>query len=112
MMRDVQSASITVPTNSLLLSWAKNDSESAASALGGFALDPESGGFLWAESQAVAVAGAYAGHFQYDAIIGWQTAVVGVKAPGGPLSYGQSLTTNHDTPIGVTLVASSPISPL
>ena len=110
MMRDVQSASITVPTNSLLLSWAKNDSEASASALGGFALDPESAGFLWAESKAAPVAGAYAGHFEYDAIIGWQTAIVGVRAPGGPLSYGQSLTTNHDTPVGVTLVASSPIS--
>ena len=78
---DVTSAAISVPTNTLLLSWVKNYSGAAATALSGYTLDPQSSIYLWAESQPVVAAGSYTGHFQYDSAIAWQTAVVGLKAP-------------------------------
>jgi hypothetical protein len=75
----VTTAPITVPTNSLLLSWAKNETSATATALNGYTLDPQSTSFLWAESQSPISAGSYTGDFQYDSAIGWQTAIVGVK---------------------------------
>src|SRR6185437_3008215 len=61
----VTTAPITVPTNSLLLSWVKNETGANATALNGYTLDTESTGFLWAESQAPLSAGSYTGDFQY-----------------------------------------------
>ena len=76
---NVTTAPITVPTNSLLLSWVKNETSATATALNGFALDTQSTSFLWAESRTPLSAGSYTGNFQYDSAIGWQTAVVGLK---------------------------------
>src|SRR5882672_6961823 len=62
----VISASITVPMDSLLLGWAKNETSATATALNGYSLDSQSTSFLWAESQTAFSAGSYAGDFQYD----------------------------------------------
>lgn len=105
---DVTSAGITVPANTLLLSWVKNDIAATATALSGYALDPQSTGYLWAESQLVLAPGTYTGHFQYDAAIDWQTAVVGLKTPAGPFAFNQSLATVGVTPVSVVLPAWSP----
>jgi hypothetical protein len=78
----VASAPITVPSNSLLLAWVKNENGATATATGGYALDPQSVGFLWGESQAASAAGSYRSQFQYASSIGWQTAVVGVTSAG------------------------------
>ena len=78
----VTTASITVPANSLLLSWVKNETDGTATALGGYSLDPQSTSYLWAESQTASATGSYAGQFQYSAPIGWQTAIVGVRPSG------------------------------
>jgi hypothetical protein len=81
----VATAPITVATNSLLLSWVKNDTSATATALDGYTLDgQQSTSFLWAESQTAITAGSYSGHFQYDSPIGWQTAVVGLQPPASP----------------------------
>ena len=76
---NVTTAPITVPFNSLLLSWVKNETGATATALNGYTLDTQSTSFLWAESQTPISAGSYTGNFQYDSAIGWQTAIVGVK---------------------------------
>jgi large repetitive protein len=85
---NVTTAPITVPINSLLLSWVKNETGATATALNGYTLDTQSTSFLWAESQSPISAGSYAGDFQYDSAIGWQTAIVGLKphstAPPAP----------------------------
>ena len=83
----VMSNSITVPVNSLLLSWTKNESNATATAMNGYTLDPQSTSFLWAESQTPNSAGSYTSDFQYDSAIGWQTAIVGVKprSPAPPI---------------------------
>jgi hypothetical protein len=75
----VSSTSITVPTDSLLLSWVKNETSATATAIDGYSLDSQSTSFLWAESQSPLAAGSYTGDFQYDSAIGWQTAVVALK---------------------------------
>ena len=77
---NVTTAPITVPTNSLLLSWVKNETSATATALNGYSLDAQSTSFLWAESQTPISAGSYTGDFQYDSAIGWQTAIVGPQA--------------------------------
>ena len=105
---NVTTAPITVPANSLLLSWVKNETAATATALDGYTLDAQSTSFLWAESQTALTAGSYTGHFQYDSAIGWQTAIVGLKPSTGPVAFSQAVTTNHDTPVGITLTASSP----
>jgi len=76
---NVTSAPISVPVDSLLLSWAKNETSASATALNGYTLDTESTSFLWAESKTPISAGSFTGNFQYDSAIGWQTAIVGVK---------------------------------
>ena len=60
---NVTTAPITVPTNSLLLSWAKNETSATATALNGYTLDTQSTSFLWAESQSSISAGSYTGDF-------------------------------------------------
>jgi len=76
---DVMTAPIAVPTNSLLLSWVKNETDATASTLDGYTLDGQSTSFLWAESQTAPAGSSYTGHFQYDHAIGWQTAIVGLR---------------------------------
>ena len=79
----VMTSPIAVPTNSLLLSWVKNETSATATALGGYTLDTQqSTSFLWAEFETALSAGTYTGQFQYDSAIGWQTAIVGLKPPG------------------------------
>jgi hypothetical protein len=78
---DVLTAPITVPANSVLLGWAKNESTATATALDSYNLDAQSTSFLWDESQTSLTPGTYSGHFQYNVAIGWQTAMVGLK-PG------------------------------
>ena len=86
------SAPITVPTNSLLLGWVKNESDATATALDGYTLDAQSTSFLWAESQTALTASSYTGNFQYDTAIGWQTAIVGLQpAPRRPAHAGDYL---------------------
>jgi hypothetical protein len=105
---NVTSAPITVPNNSLLLSWAKNESSANATALNGYTLDTQSTSFLWAESQTAFSDGSYSGDFQYDSPIGWQTAIVGLTAPTtGPVAFSQTVTTERDTPVDITLTATS-----
>jgi hypothetical protein len=104
----VTTAPITVTSNSLLLSWVKNELTATATALGGFTLDPSSTGFLWAETQKEPNAGMYSGQFQYDQAIGWQTAIVGLQPLAGPVAFNKSVTTLQDTPVGITLTGSSP----
>jgi hypothetical protein len=77
----VTTAPITVPTDSLLLSWVKNETNATATALNSYTLDTQSTSFLWAESQTPISSGSYTGDFQYNTAIGWQTAIVGVKRP-------------------------------
>jgi len=104
----VTTAPITVTSNSLLLSWVKNELAATATALGGFTLDPSSTGFLWAETQKEPNAGMYSGQFQYDQAIGWQAAIVGLQPLAGPVAFNRSVTTLQDTPVGITLTGSSP----
>ena len=105
---NVTTAPITVPTNSLLLSWVKNETSATATALNGYTLDAQSTSFLWAESQTPLSAGSYTGDFQYDSAIGWQTAIVGLKPSTGPVAFSQTVTTDQDTPVDITLTATSP----
>jgi len=76
---DVKTAPITVPENSLLLSWTKNETPADAIATGDEHLDEESTGFLWAASQTSSSAGSYVGRFEYNRPIGWQTAIIALK---------------------------------
>src|SRR6185437_12456739 len=94
---NVTTAPITVPTNSLLLSWVKNETSATATAVNGYTLDSQSTSFLWAESQTPSSAGSYTGAFQYDSAIGWQTAIVGVKP--------------HSTAPPTPVITSSPANP-
>jgi hypothetical protein len=105
---NVTTAPITVPTNSLLLSWVKNETSATASALNGYTLDTQSTSFLWAESETPISAGSYTGDFQYDSAIGWQTSIVGLKPSAGPIAFNQFVMTDEDTPVGITLTATSP----
>jgi hypothetical protein len=105
---DVTTVPIAVPSNSLLLSWVKNESGATATALDGYTLDAQSTSFLWAEFQTALNASSYTGHFQYDAPIGWQTAIVGLKPLAGPVAFSQAVTTDQNTPVGITLTAFSP----
>jgi len=105
---NVTSAPLMVPNNSLLLSWAKNETGANASALNGYTLDGQSTSYLWAESQTAVSAGTYSGQFQYDSAIGWQTAIVGLKPSTGPVAFSQAVNTEQDTPVNITLTANSP----
>ncbi|HXP11142.1 MAG TPA: hypothetical protein VN828_21735, partial [Acidobacteriaceae bacterium] len=86
---NVVTAPITVPADTLLLSWVKNESSATATALDGYTLDQTgSTTYLWDETQTALSAGSYTGDFQYSNSIGWQTAVVGLKpAPVGPVAF-------------------------
>ena len=105
----VTTAPIAVPADSLLLSWVKNETSATATALDGYTLDAQqSTSFLWAESEAALSAGSYSGQFQYDSAIGWQTAIVGIKASTGPQAASQAVTTKFNTPVNITLTGISP----
>jgi large repetitive protein len=108
---------ITVPINSLLLSWTKNETSATATALNGYTLDTQSTSFLWAESLSPISAGSYTGDFQYDSAIGWQTAIVGVKphttapptpvitsTPANPTSQSSASFSFTDTQTGVSFL--------
>jgi hypothetical protein len=103
----VASAPITVPANTLLLGWSKNETSAMASTFGGYTLDPQSVSFLWAESQTAPASGSYTSQFQYDSAIGWQTTLVGIKGSTAPLAFSQSTTADFNTPVNVTLLAAS-----
>src|SRR5262249_24077505 len=77
---NVASAAISVPNDTLLLAWTKN--ETTANAVDGFILDPQSTSFLWGESETALAAGSYGSEFVYSSPIGWQTAIVGLKVSG------------------------------
>src|ERR1022692_4832257 len=98
---NVTTAPVTVPTNSLLLSWVKNETSATATALNGFTLDTQSTSYLWAESETPISAGSYTGDFQYDSAIGWQTAIVGVK-PHSPLPPTPVITSTPSNPTNET----------
>jgi hypothetical protein len=80
----VTTGAISVPANTLLLAWVKNETQSDCNTSDGFSLDANSVGFLWAESQQETTAGSYRGHFVYNAANGFQTAVVGLKPALAP----------------------------
>ena len=105
---NVTTAPITVPNDTLLLSWVKNESIATATALDGYNLDSQSTSFLWAESQSPLATGSYSGQFQYDTAIGWQAAIVGLQPSAGPVASNQTVTTDLDTPVDITLTATSP----
>ena len=106
---NVMTAPITVPAGTLLLSWAKNETDANATAIDGYTLDAGSTSYLWAESETAVASGSYTGDFQYDSAIGWETAVVGLKpAAGGPAAFNQAVTTSNGTPVNITLTAESP----
>ena len=98
---NVTTAPIAVPTDSLLLSWVKNETSATATALGGYTLDTQqSTSFLWAEFKTALSAGTYTGQFQYNSAIGWQTAIVGLKPPGSVVQ--PVLTTTPANPTNQT----------
>ena len=105
---DVTTEPIAVPEHTLLLAWAKNESTANAGALDGYKLDQQSTGFLWGEYKAVLVAGSYASHFQYDASIGHQTAIVAIRPPAVPVASSQEFATRGQMPVNITLNALSP----
>jgi Bacterial Ig domain len=105
---DVLSQPITVPANTLLLSWTKNESSATAAALDGWNLDSASTSFLWAAEQTAHSAGAYDAHFSYSSPIGWQTAIVGLTPASGPTAVSQSVVTNQGSAVNITLTATSP----
>jgi hypothetical protein len=107
---EVISPPITVSANSLLLAWVKNELNATATALDAWTLDSASStSFLWAAHETASSAGAYDGHFSYSNPIGWQTAIVGLQpAPPTPVAQSQSVTTDQDTPVNITLTAASP----
>ena len=104
----VTTAPITVPANTLLLGWAKNETNGNATAINGYTLNAGSTSYLWAESRTAPAAGSYTGNFQYDNSIGWQTAVVGLKPSTAPAAFNQTVTASYGTPLSVTLTAVSP----
>jgi Bacterial Ig domain len=105
----VTTAPITVPTDTLLLGWVKNETSATATAIDGYTLDSQSTSFLWAESQSPLAAGSYTGNFQYASAIGWQTAIVGLVPSTGPIAFNQTIMTDKNVPIGLTLTATSPL---
>ncbi|WP_429634941.1 Ig-like domain-containing protein, partial [Tunturiibacter psychrotolerans] len=106
----VITAPITVPADTLLISWVKNETDATATALDGYTLDQTgSTTYLWDETQTALSAGSYSGDFQYNSSIGWQTAVVGLKpAPVGPVAFNQAVTVSSGTSAAITLTAQSP----
>src|SRR5262249_8980789 len=105
---DVTTPSITVPQNTLLYAWAKNETSANAAALDGYVLDAESTSFLSAESGTAGTAGASLGHFGHSAPIGWQPATVAFGPWNGTPAYTGSATTYQPTPVAIPLSAVSP----
>jgi Bacterial Ig domain len=105
---EVSASPITVPPHTLLLAWAKNESIAKASALDDYILDKQSPAFLWGESKNALAGGSYASHFRYDTAIGYQTAIVGIKAATLPLAISQSIKTSRSTPVGISVSTLSP----
>ncbi len=104
----VATASITVPSTSLLLSWVKNETSATATAEDGYTLDPSSTSFLWAETQTAPSTGSYMGQFEYNEDIGWQTAIVGLQPLAVPVAYSEGVSTGQNKPVTITLTALSP----
>jgi hypothetical protein len=105
---EVMAKPIAIPTDTLLLGWAKNESKATATALDGYTLDQQSTRFLWGESQTVHSAGSYTSHFRYDTAVGWQTAIVGLKRTTRPVASSQAVTIDHHAPVSITLSSFSP----
>ncbi len=105
---EVNASPITVPPHTLLLAWAKNESIATASALDDYILDRQSPAFLWGESKNTLVGGSYSSHFRYDTAIGYQTAIVGIKAATLPFAISQSIKTSRSTPVGIVVSIASP----
>lgn len=105
---DVAGTPITVPADTLLLCWAKNESNAKVRALDNYILDRQSTNFLWAESQITHKAGLYTSHFHYDTAIGWQTAIVGLREMAMPVASSRAVATAPRTPVRITLSAFSP----
>jgi len=101
---------ITVPDQTLLLAWAKNESTATARVLDGYTRDRESTGFLWGEYKPVFLAGSCASHFQYDSAIGYQIAIVAIRAAANPVASSQAFTIRRQTALNITLSALSPKS--
>jgi LPXTG-motif cell wall-anchored protein len=92
-----------------LLAWVKNETSATATALNGWTLDSASTSYLWAEYGTALSAGAYEGHFSYDASIGWQTAIVGLKPadttpPTGTIAINSGA--NYTNTTSITLILS------
>src|SRR5262249_6037661 len=52
--------------------------------------------------------GSFTGHFSYSNPIVWQSAIVGIGPGTGPMALSQAVTTTAGTPVGITLVGTSP----
>ena len=104
---EVSARPITVPPHTLLLAWAKNESIATANALDDYILDRQSQPFLWGESKYAFAGGSYTSHFRYDTAIGYQTAIVGIKAATLPLAISQAIKTSRSTPVGISVSTSS-----
>jgi hypothetical protein len=105
---EVTAKPIAVPDHTLLLAWAKNEASATASALDGYILDRQSPLFLWGETKTALAAGSYSSHFRYDTAIGYQTAIVGIKAAILPVAVSQAIKTVPSTPVGISISALSP----
>lgn len=105
---DVLGRSINVPADTLLLGWAKNETNATATAVDGYTLDSQSTTFLWGESEITDTDGAYTPHFHYNIPIGWQTAIVGMRKMQTPIASSQAVTTVSHTLVPITLSALSP----
>src|ERR1019366_7119370 len=97
---DVASENITVPVDSLLLSWVRNEGSATATAQDSWTLDPASVFYLWAEQMIAGVPGTYFGHFAESNPIGWQTAVVSISPVVPPSA--PTITSNPANPTNQT----------
>jgi len=104
---DVLGTAINVPADTLLLGWAKNETNATVTALDGFTLDSESTSFLWGESETVHKSGSYTSHFHYGSSIGWQTAVVGLIGFRKPVASNEAFITAPHSPVQISLDAAS-----
>jgi Bacterial Ig domain len=105
---EVMAQPIAVPEHTLLLAWAKNESNARASSVDGYTLDGQSTPFLWGESKIALADGSYTSHFRYDTATGYQTVVVGIRKATLPLAISQSIKTSGSTPVNISLSTSSP----
>lgn len=105
---DVISKPIVVQDHTLLLAWAKNESTATARALDGYTLDRQSTGFLWGSYKPVSSVGSYVSRFSYDTAVGYQTAVVGIRASLIPVASSVAIRTRPQTSVSFALSAFSP----